>query len=289
MQQSKVVRRIACGAVGAAVAAGGAVAGLSTPAYAVVPPASHQRTGAYDASPAKRMIAECPAGQRVFGAGGRINDGGGAVILTHVVPDPTLSFVSVAGTARAGHTGKWSITAVAVCAPSIGTLERTIATAEAPTATTAACAGQGQLSGAGFRIDDPADGAYLTELAPDANLRRVRVSAGGPFAAPATVTAIGICHSPTSPAGSSEESVTFDGTWPKTATAGKDPTKLYVYGVAGRVEGPADVFLDGLVPSPETDRAAVHAVRAGTTGAAREMADGGGGSATSTALCGTFY
>jgi hypothetical protein len=299
MQQSNVGQRIACGAVGTAVAVCGAVVGLTAPAYAGGPTASHRETGAYDASRTKYVTARCLDGEHVVGAGGQINDGRGAVILTHVVPDPTLSFVSVAGTAEAGYLGKWSITAIAVCAESARAPERVIASAESPTAT-AECSGTGRLSGTGFRLDDPADSSYLTELVVDATMRRVRAGAGGTFRSQAMVTAIGICLVPQGPGGSPDNPVAFDGTWPKTATVPKDPSHHQVYGVGGRVEGPSDVFLDGLVPDPESGQASVHAVRAGgqtsANGTARVagVARGAtgnedGGSVTATVISGTFY
>ena len=118
---------------------------------------------------------------------------------------------------------------------------------------TAECSGQRQLSGIGFRLTGAAGGAYLTQLVPGANMRRVRAVTGGLPAGSGTVTAIGICMVPQPAAGSVEDTVASGGTWPQTATARTQSGDGQVYGVGGRVTGADDVFLDGLVPDPEQE------------------------------------
>ena len=59
----------------------------------------------------------CPAGLRVLGPGGRINNGLGRVALDHVVPAADLASVTVRGTPLPGAgAANWSVTAFAVCA-----------------------------------------------------------------------------------------------------------------------------------------------------------------------------
>ncbi|WP_367127925.1 hypothetical protein [Saccharothrix sp. HUAS TT1] len=53
----------------------------------------------------------------LIGVGGRINNGGGDVVLDHVVPSSTLKSVTVRGTLIPGRNRTtWSVTAFAVCA-----------------------------------------------------------------------------------------------------------------------------------------------------------------------------
>lgn len=54
--------------------------------------------------------------KNVIGVGGRINNGGGNVVLDYVVPSVNLKTVTVRGTVVSGNPTGWSVTAFAVCA-----------------------------------------------------------------------------------------------------------------------------------------------------------------------------
>jgi hypothetical protein len=68
--------------------------------------------------PVETQVVHVGCGTKsVIGVGGRINSGGGDVILDYVVPSADLKTVTVRGTRVAGtNTFGWSVTAFAVCA-----------------------------------------------------------------------------------------------------------------------------------------------------------------------------
>jgi hypothetical protein len=62
------------------------------------------------------VVANCGT-KNLIGVGGRINSGGGDVVLDYVVPSADLKSVTVRGTPAAGRNPQgWSVTAFAVCA-----------------------------------------------------------------------------------------------------------------------------------------------------------------------------
>jgi hypothetical protein len=62
------------------------------------------------------VVANCGT-KNLIGVGGRINNGGGDMVLDHVVPSADLKSVTVRGTPVAGRSPvNWSVTAFAVCA-----------------------------------------------------------------------------------------------------------------------------------------------------------------------------
>src|SRR5262245_56461060 len=88
----------------------------AAPAHAdVVAPVRVPADSGFDTLPSKFAIAECDDGQVAFGMGGKINNGGGTVALTTIMPGPGLHSVVVWGQALLGSSVPWSVTAVAVC------------------------------------------------------------------------------------------------------------------------------------------------------------------------------
>lgn len=87
---------------------GEALCATPPPGWDVVPV-----TGGFSAS---TVTASCGA-KNLIGIGGRINNGGGDVVLDQVVPSSTLRSVTVHGSLIPGRNRtNWSVTAFAVCA-----------------------------------------------------------------------------------------------------------------------------------------------------------------------------
>ncbi|WFE25684.1 hypothetical protein O7623_20195 [Solwaraspora sp. WMMD791] len=214
----------------------------------------------HDPVPVKSVTVHCPqAGQSVFGAGGRIIDGAGAVALTAIAPDQTLSSVTVEAAARNGHTADWSVEAIAVCDVSSDPPHRQASTTVDGATAAASCPDPTRVTGTGFRFDG-AVAAHLDEVTPDQDLRRVRVHVGG--TTPARVTAYAICKRPTSVDGTPgvRRSATTgtDATWPKTVTVGAAGSDQRVYGVGASVRG-RGAMLTALVPHPVLNLAGARA------------------------------
>jgi hypothetical protein len=260
-------------ATGAAPAAGGTI--------------DRQRAeSGHGTKPDKSATAGCPDGQTVIGAGGRIEDNDGTVVLTGVVPT-TTSVTATAAALPDQPATAWSVVAVAVCrqitatttnaasitaastnaAASIAAASATAAGPAAPApgaagpttvvtgSSTADCPGGTVLSGSGFALAGTAGQALLTGLVPDPWIGRVTATAvlRAPGVAAPTAYAICVPPEPGNIAVRVEGASASDTTAPKTATAAGSPygRVAQVYGVGGLVTGPvSDVFLDVLVPDP---------------------------------------
>lgn len=71
--------------------------------------------------------ASCPPGKRVIGTGARISGGQGEVIITGIIPNATLTSVTVTGHEDAnGFSGNWTVTAIAICADPLPGLVRAV-------------------------------------------------------------------------------------------------------------------------------------------------------------------
>ncbi|ROO52480.1 hypothetical protein EDC02_7407 [Micromonospora sp. Llam0] len=252
---------------GTTLTGGTLTGGTGSPAAAARPgelPVLAVLTSDHDRSRVKTVTAHCPdPGQSVYGAGARIIGGAGGVVLTAMAPDQTLSSVTVAAAARTGHDSAWSVSAYAVCDVSSEPPERTAATAVDSATATATCPDRTQVTGTGFRVDADVDLSYVDEVAPDRDLRRVRVHAGG--STPTRVVAYAICKRPTAVDGSLGTRLTAttatDGAWPKTAIVDASGTDQRVYGVGASVRGQGVLFLTALVPDPLRNLAGARADR----------------------------
>ncbi|MFY1697036.1 MULTISPECIES: hypothetical protein [unclassified Solwaraspora] len=240
------------------------VATVATPVTAARPgelPDLAVLVSGHDPVPVKSVTVHCPQpGQSVFGAGGRIIDGAGAVALTAITPDQTLSSVTVEATARGGHAADWSVEAIAVCDISSDPPHRQVSTTLDGATAIVSCPDSTRVTGTGFRVDGAVAAAHLDEVAPDQDLRRVRVHVGG--TTPARVTAYAICKRPTSVDGTPgiRRSATTgtDATWPKTVTVGAAGSGERVYGVGASVRG-RGAMLTALVPHPVLNLAGARA------------------------------
>ena len=245
----------------AVVAATVALVAVPVKAYAATD--RNRVESAYNTTPSKSATANCDPGDVLIGAGARIINGGGAVVLAAMVPGATS--VTARGESSTGNQNPWSVVAVAVCRPaSDGTPQ--IATSGG--GSTATCPNGTYLSGTGFELPD---GSVLTGLTPE-NGRTVtvrtpfiRVGGPGPVAYAVCVPEQGF------PFFSNRWSAQsgFSQTSPRLVTARE--TGQYPHAVMSGVGGSiaffstlpivhTGVFIDGLVPSEDLSSGTVQAV-----------------------------
>jgi hypothetical protein len=127
--------------------------------------------------------AACPAGTRVLGAGGRVNNAGGQVALQAVSTNvPMASQATVAGREDVdGYTGTWSLTSYAICANpvagfSIATGFSAWDSSSAKLATATCPAGQ-KAHGPLYSIGAPKGDVVLETLMPGGSMDSVTVVA----------------------------------------------------------------------------------------------------------------
>jgi hypothetical protein len=285
--------------VGVLAAALVGLTGLAGPAPQAPPGGSPLRVAAassHDTTPIKHATASCPLGSSVFAAGARIIDGDGAVVLTRMLPDPSLTSVTTTGVARTGHARDWSVQAYAICDRSTFPPWLAHTTVHSATTATATCPGAQLLVGTGFALDAVVDHNHLVEVTIGPGLRQVRVSTGGP-GTPSRLTAVAICKQPSSPTGNHgvrlEATSAVDATWPKTVAVGDSVADRWIYGVGAAITGPADAFLTALVPHVDPDLAVATAARrnqpAFADGRASLAADESGSVSVYAAAIGTFH
>ncbi|MGC4814347.1 hypothetical protein ACLQ29_27780 [Micromonospora sp. DT228] len=143
----------------------------TTPAQASVGLYRVAATSVLDATNAKTMPISCNGADQVVGAGGRINDGQGDVLMTRMYADAALHTVTVVGVEANATNVPWSVGAFAVCAPA-GTVAglQLVTTTSANNAldkvgVTAVCPAGKKTFGGGYRIDNANAAVAVDELA----------------------------------------------------------------------------------------------------------------------------
>jgi hypothetical protein len=242
----------------------------AVPAFADVAPVRVTDESDVDTNISKFAEAECPEGQVVFGMGGRVNNGGGHVALTTIMPGPMLRSVVVQGRALPSASQPWSVTAVAVChAP--GPLEpERLASAPGQYLAQDTCPEGKVLYSTGFWIPDAGGDEFIRASFPSNDLRHVTVRADGPGVDPANLIAQGICAFPTIRYERTEAPPTaFDSTSPKDAVAGLPENAVdlgaWMFGAGAEVVGATGVLIDALFPTPNLKGAYGRAQKVSTT------------------------
>jgi len=275
--------------------AGLAVGLLLTPASAAQAFGEPERatgTSGFDARPVKVAMATCPDDTVSYSGGGVVNygpAGGSGVALTSIDADTTDDSIIVTAAAPPGRPGDWSVTAIAICQSSVEPwriIESGNGTA------TATCPDQTRLYGLGFHIPGTPGAVHVREISLDADLTRVRVTAAGPEAGTAKVTATALCRPPSNM--QRARAATDVAGWPKTVSGQDTDPDLTVYATGATVTGPAAATLDAIVPGPDGGRTWARGTLVGVSarlaGRYRGADDGQDGSLmVEAALSGTFH
>jgi hypothetical protein len=195
--------RLAAVAFALGVAAAGAVTVSAAPAQAVPGVDAVSAGSANDTTPLKTIPVDCPTGTRVYGAGGSIQGGFGDVVITGIIPNASLTRVSVTAIQRVAVTTAWRVIARAVCGPASAGLTRVVASATGspPAAVTPTCPAGTNLFGLGMVINDSVSdstsAATLTRIVPTSTTQAVMAAAETrAFAASWTLVGYGICANP---------------------------------------------------------------------------------------------
>jgi hypothetical protein len=251
---------------------------ITTPA---TDPGRVTETSPFGPQPVKSVTATCSDGWVRYAGGGAVDygpAGGGGVALTGVIPDADGHSITVTAAAAPGRPGGWALTAVAICAQSVE--PRRIA--EHGTGTvTAECPGESRLFGLGFR----AENSRVTEVAMDAGLSRVRVTASGP----AEVSAIALCRPPAADMRRVRVTESHAG-WPITASDQESDPEARTYATGASVSGPPAAALDAIVPGPDDGTSWARATLVGVPGMQRNDDEDDDGSVTlDSGRIGTFH
>lgn len=214
----------------------------------------------YDGISPKQVTVTCPAGTRVYSAGGRILEGVGAVVLDDLIPNDGLTSVTVKAYETAAD-DNWGIIAYAMCGNAVLNLQRvSIESANnsvSPKTVTPTCPGTTKLYGLGAEIANGLGNVVIDDLTPLSDLSGVTVTAyeNGAFAGNWNVTGYAICGNPAA----TMQRVTVsnpappaapDAVSPKTAISPACPAGTQVHGGGGTITGGlGNVSLDDLLPS----------------------------------------
>lgn len=178
-----------------------------------------EATSGYDSTATKFAVVDCPEGEAVYSAGGRVNPPGAQVALIGVVPSADLSSVTAVARARAGYLKTWSVTAIVVCGTgqpelAVGVGVGGTAVADCPTDTV--------VYSTGFSLPRTTGTEYLDFLQPSSNLDTVTARAKTTVpGAIVDVVAYGICAPPLPRAERTQAVSNYESSLTKTATARK--------------------------------------------------------------------
>lgn len=196
-------RRVAVALMAFGVAATGTVAVSGSPAQAVAGIVSVSQGSADDSTPLKTIAVDCPTGSRVYGAGASIQGGFGDVVITGIIPNSSLTRVSVTAIQRVALTTAWRVIARAQCGPASTGLTRVVASATGspPAAVTPTCPTGTNLFGLGMVINNSVSNstsaATLTRMVPLSTTQaRMAAAETRTFAPSWELVGYGICANP---------------------------------------------------------------------------------------------
>lgn len=267
-----------------------AAVGAAAPAQAHAPAdvgaqvANPVRVSAVSAvnSSSKSVVAACPPGTRVYGAGAEINGGGGVVTLDDLTPNVSLTNVLVTAFESVAFAGNWSVTAYATCGVDTRNLQRiqfTSATDSLNKTVFVGCPSGLRLYGLGAELNGALGRVLLDDLTPNPTLTGVTVAAfeNGAFAGNWSVTGFAICGNPATAMARIAATSVVSSSTTKAATA-SCPTATRVHGVGAQLNGAfGAVLIDDLRPNS--------GLLSATTTAAERGAFAGNWSVTTFAIC----
>jgi hypothetical protein len=217
-------------------------------------------TSASSVSNFKSQPANCPVGKKLVGTGYNINNGNREVRISYVIPNGTLTGVSVGAVVDAdGYAGSWSLTATAVCtsAPLTGLEQVSGPSAfnlSNPKAGVATCPDGKMLLGTGFYLWGSSSGVVIEGVTPYSTTDSVTVRAAHgqiPAAGNWSVSAIAICADESFTTGVSRvvQSTGYDSVWAKPMTA-QCPSGTVLFGAGGSIEYELTLIAPGGPPPP---------------------------------------
>lgn len=237
-------RKLAGLAVLTGMAAATTLLAPTSPAQASVGLYRVAATSVLDATNAKTMAISCNGVDQVVGAGGRINDGQGDVLMTRVYADATLHTVTVLGVEANATAVPWSVDAFAVCAPAgaVSGLQLVTTTsannAASKVAVTAVCPPGKSTFGGGYRVDNANAAVAIDELGFSSTLGSVW-STAYVFGAPGnfTLQTQAFCGTPLPAMTLTQAESVSNASAPKSATAPACPAGSQTAGVGAVLTG----------------------------------------------------
>ena len=192
----------------------------------------------------KSISVDCPSGDKVFGAGGEIDEGNGFVVLDEVVPNLSLTSVSVEAIEHGIYAGVWSLTAWAICAPPVTNMQRisiqsSSTDSSSPKSANATCPAPTKLYGMGAEITNGQGNVVLDDYDIDSGLTRANAGAYeiGSFADSWSIISYAICGDPMPTLTRVAQTSTSNGTPLKTQASDDCPPGPVLYGMGGEISG----------------------------------------------------
>lgn len=198
---SQQLRRITLAAAAALV--GALIVAPAAPAHAIAG-TTLVATPSDFTSAAKSVTATCPANTVVFGAGAKIVDGLGNVLISDLVPDATLTSVRAQGAENGTMNTAWQIIVYAICGTAVPNMELVEepsldnGTSRSPRVAIAECDAGQALYGTGFKLDGAGGEVFIDSVRPDAALTTNTVGAyeDNNYAPNWDLTAYAVCGDP---------------------------------------------------------------------------------------------
>jgi hypothetical protein len=201
------------------------------------------------------VVAACPAGTNLVGAGGQINVGGGNVVLSAVIPNVAANTVTAIGQENGAFGGMWSVTATAICEPGVAVVLVVASSAfnsVALKSVAVVCPMGTQLTGLGFNVLGGNGRVFPQQAQPAAALGGAMFTAAenGAFAGNWLVTGYGLCANPAGFAPSLQMAVSaFNSVSPKAVNSPVCPAGSVIFGVGTTINGFAGrVTADVMMP-----------------------------------------
>lgn len=180
-----------------------ATASISAPATAVPGLVRVIAVSAFDSSPVKEALAQCPAGTRVLGGGGFIAGGGGNVHLFRLQALGSSDRFAAAAAETGVYAGNWRVTSYAICGQQPAGLvyvsNQTVSDSDGHKSTSIDCpAGRTAIS-YGARVSGDNGNVVIRSMGPTPGLSGTQSSADeveGGFAGNWSLWAHAVCANP---------------------------------------------------------------------------------------------
>jgi hypothetical protein len=207
----------------------------------------------------KNVTATCNAGDRLIGAGGRINGGGGEVVLARIIPNVGLTAVTVHGIEHTMQFVGWEVEAFAICDPNPPANLTRVAFSTALNnvngkTAVANCPAGRALYGGGYELADGFGQVFPDDVRPSlaANSMTITAFDDPGFAGNWGVTSYAICGNPPPNGNSLQIHVSASNTVsPKTESTPACPFGQALTGLGGEITGAlGEVTITDLTPDP---------------------------------------